>query len=204
MDYNVTYRKKDKSIQAIISYKDENGKWRQKSKQGFKAQKDAKPWIKETVEALEEQIKLDTKIDPLLRNMTFGELMKMFVSHLEVHREYGTVERTEQAWKKFESLDDIPVVDITKIHTQNIVDIMVKKGLSHNTLKNYISRIFVAFNYAIEKEIIYKNPLSKITIPEDKKSEEVKTLTKLELENLLVEMPNDKYYIGALLASNVG
>ena len=34
MDYNVTYRKKDKSLQCIISYKDENGKW--KEKQGLR------------------------------------------------------------------------------------------------------------------------------------------------------------------------
>lgn len=35
MDYNITYRQKDKGIQCIISYKDNNGKW----KQGFKTQK---------------------------------------------------------------------------------------------------------------------------------------------------------------------
>ena len=56
MDYNISYRNKDKSIQCIISYKDSDGKWRQKSKQGFKRQKDAKPWISDTVEKLEETI----------------------------------------------------------------------------------------------------------------------------------------------------
>lgn len=53
IDYNVTYRKKNKGIQCIISYKDTNGKWKQKSKQGFKAQKDANPYIKKTVAELE-------------------------------------------------------------------------------------------------------------------------------------------------------
>ncbi|MDU7714688.1 MAG: Arm DNA-binding domain-containing protein, partial [Clostridium butyricum] len=42
MEYNVTYRQKDKGWQFIISYKDYNGKWRQKSKQGFKTKKEAK------------------------------------------------------------------------------------------------------------------------------------------------------------------
>lgn len=36
MQYNITYREKDKEIQFIISYKDNYGKWKQKSKQGFK------------------------------------------------------------------------------------------------------------------------------------------------------------------------
>ncbi|WML35385.1 Arm DNA-binding domain-containing protein [Clostridium sp. OS1-26] len=39
MDYNITWRKKDKGWQCIISYKDSTGKWKQKSKQGFKTQK---------------------------------------------------------------------------------------------------------------------------------------------------------------------
>jgi len=43
MDYNITYRQKDKGWQFIISYKDNNGKWKQRSKQGFKTKKDAKP-----------------------------------------------------------------------------------------------------------------------------------------------------------------
>ena len=43
MDYNVTYREKDGSIQAIVSYK-KGGKWRQKAQQGFKKKKLAKTW----------------------------------------------------------------------------------------------------------------------------------------------------------------
>ena len=38
---NVTIREKDSGFQAIVSYK-QNGKWKQKSKQGFKLRKDAK------------------------------------------------------------------------------------------------------------------------------------------------------------------
>lgn len=53
MDYNITYRQKDKGIQCIISYKDNNGKW----KQGFKTQKEAKPLVAEMIKELETQLK---------------------------------------------------------------------------------------------------------------------------------------------------
>lgn len=42
MQYNITYREKDKGIQYIISYKDRSGRWRQKSKQGFAKMSEAK------------------------------------------------------------------------------------------------------------------------------------------------------------------
>lgn len=48
MDYNVTYREKDKGIQVIIPYKDSFGKWKQKSRQEFSNTRDGKKKSKET------------------------------------------------------------------------------------------------------------------------------------------------------------
>ena len=42
MEYNFTYREKDKGFQVILSYKDNVGRWKQKSKQGFKTKREAK------------------------------------------------------------------------------------------------------------------------------------------------------------------
>jgi len=62
MEYNITYRQKDKGWQYIISRK-EGGKWNQvKSKQGFKTKKDAKP-------AAEEMLKLLRKEDENKKNI---------------------------------------------------------------------------------------------------------------------------------------
>ncbi len=56
MEYNVTYRDKDGGIQVIVSYKDRYGKWRQKSKQGFKKKRDAKLYADKIVEELKKRI----------------------------------------------------------------------------------------------------------------------------------------------------
>ena len=42
MKHTTTYRQKDNGWQIIISYKDADGKWRQKSRQGFARKSDAK------------------------------------------------------------------------------------------------------------------------------------------------------------------
>lgn len=43
MDYNVTWRKKDKGWQFIISYKDSIGKWKQKVNKVLKLKKTENP-----------------------------------------------------------------------------------------------------------------------------------------------------------------
>ena len=53
MEHNITYRQKDKGWQFIISYKDGSNKWKQKSKQGFKTKKEAKPIAEEMLAELE-------------------------------------------------------------------------------------------------------------------------------------------------------
>lgn len=204
MDYNVTYRTKDKGIQCIISYKDENGKWRQKSKQGFKTQKESKPWIKKIVEELEEEINLKKVLDPTLNGITFGELMEKYISHKELHREYGSVKLIQYAWRKFETLNDMPVTDITKAHTQDCVDMMVKEGLAHNTLTNYIALVKAAFYYAMDKKLINENPLHKMTIPEDKEEPKGKALNKWELDDLLNKIENPLFKLVSMIAGTCG
>lgn len=206
MDYNVTYRKKDRSIQCIISYKDENGKWKQKSKQGFKAQKEYKSWIDKVVDELEKQIKLNKKIDPTLKDITFKELIDKFIAHKELHREHSTVITIKTAYNKFKHLDDMKVTDISKADAQHCVDLMVKEGLAISTIEMNIARIKTAFNYAIEGlEMIEKNPVDKITIPEDKKSEQkIKALTKAQLDNLFNRIEEPIFKLISMIAGTCG
>ncbi len=206
MEYNITYRKKDKSIQCIISYKDEDEKWRQKSKQGFKAQKDAKPWIKNTVEKIEEQIKLKESIDPLLVDITFKEFMEKFISHKILYREISTVRSIKTAYNKFTYLDDMEMTNISKIDIQHCVDSMVKEGLALSTIKINISRMRTVFNYAIKSvEIIDKNPLDDVILPTDnKKDKKIKALNKAQLDNLLKEIEYPVFRLISTLAGTCG
>jgi len=208
MDYNITYRQKDKSIQCIISYKDINGKWRQKSKQGFKTQKAAKPWINKTIKELEEQFQFTEGIDSSLVGITFKELCQNYISHKELYNQYNTMRSLKFAIKNFNELDDMEVTQIKNLHIQNCVDNMVKKGLKQNTIKAYLSMVKTIFNYAINpNKIIKENPCDNILIPANRKSDKVKALTKAELNDLLNKLKKrkrQKYYIISLLAGTCG
>jgi len=64
LQYNITYRERYGKIQYIISYKDHNGKWRQKSEQGFVKKGEAKEAADKMLDKLKESFSL--RLMPLL------------------------------------------------------------------------------------------------------------------------------------------
>ena len=69
MQYNMTVRKKDGNYQIIVSYK--NGiKWKQKSKQGFATQREAKLYGQQIVDNLKKTI--TSPLDDSLKDITLN------------------------------------------------------------------------------------------------------------------------------------
>lgn len=101
MDYNITYRKKDKGWQYIISRKDEHGKWKQiKSKQGFKTKNgDAKPAAEEYLKELKSKENLNQE----LQGITFKEFTDMYLEHikLHMHSKINIVEQIQIAYQTY-------------------------------------------------------------------------------------------------------
>ena len=73
MQYNLTVRKKDGGFQIIVSYKD-GYKWKQKSKQGFATQRDAKLYGQEIVDNLKKTI--TNPLDDSLKDITILSFTK--------------------------------------------------------------------------------------------------------------------------------
>ena len=76
MQYNFTIRKKDKGYQIIVSYKD-GIKWRQKSKQGFATQREAKLYGQIIIDELKKTV--TNPLDDSLKNITFIELCELYM-----------------------------------------------------------------------------------------------------------------------------
>lgn len=203
MDYNITFRKKDKSLQCILSYKDSTGTWKQKTKQGFKTQKEAKPWVNETVKKLSQTVEY---INPDMSGTTVDELYKVYLAHVELYRESNTVINIETAYKHFEDIknDKVTAVNILKI--QECIDTMVKKGLNPSTINNYITKLSVMFNYAVTPlKIIKNNPFDRIKpLTTNKENKKIKALTKAQSDDLLSKLKNIKYYLISLIACTCG
>jgi integrase len=202
MEYNVTFREKNGSVQAIISYKDSSERWKQKSKQGFKTQKAAKPWISDTVEELEKTIEY---IDVEVEKTTFDELFNNYSNHIKLYKKANTIDGYGSVKKNFSSFDKLEVRKITSLDIQDKIDEMVKRKLLPSTIKSYVSKLKVVFDYAVKMRIIKDNPVCGTIMPKSKNvKKKVKALNRSEFEKLLKSIDFKPYYMITLVAGTCG
>lgn len=212
IEYNITYRQKDNGLQVIVSYKDSTGKWRQKSKQGFENSREGKKKAKIKADEILQEIKenLQFNINSDMNDITFKEFCDLYLEHKSLHIENATLSTYDIALLHFKDIYDVKLTSLTTLHIQKCVDKMIADNFKKSSINQYISKIKVILNAALnEYNIISKNPISKIKIPKDKKNKEKKALTKSELDDLLNKMKtlkgkNYTYYIVALIAGTCG
>jgi integrase len=203
MEYNITYRQKDKGWQYIISRKDENGKWKQvKSKQGFKTKNgDAKPAAEDALQDLKDSENLNQE----LKGLTFEDFKDMYMEHIKLHMQDNTVKIYNMSLNHFKPLYSIEMDEITTIHIQNCIDNMIKKNLSYGTIRTYKNRITAIFNSAqIKYNIISKSPAVNLEIKSKKEPSTKKALTESELKDLISKTKNLKYKVIFSLAGMCG
>lgn len=204
MDYNVLWRQKDKSWQCIISYKI-SGEWKQRSKQGFKTQKEGKGWIDSTLKVLELEVKANKSNGKPIGSLTLGEFKVAFLEHLNVYAENNTVVSFNTALNRINDIMNITFKELKKLHIQKEVDKMVKEGLTTSSIKLYMTRLIVFFNYYKDNyDSNFNLDLNKIKIPSVSKKKIKKALTKNELDKLLLAFKNDRYYMVVYIAAVTG
>ncbi|WP_317411735.1 tyrosine-type recombinase/integrase [Clostridium baratii] len=196
MDYNITYREKNNGIQVIVSYKDDLGKWKQKSKQGFPNTREGKKKAKLAADTLLQEIKnnLENKINLDYCEITFKQFTNMYIEHIKLYRSLKTVIVYQSTIKAFKDLDNLKLKDINTFNIQKCIDKLTKKGLRETTIKDYITKLSTIFNTAINNyNIIAKSPVKNLNIKESKKKFEKKALTDKEFDELVRTFENSKY-----------
>lgn len=207
MDYNITYREKDKGIQVIISYKDNRGKWKQKSKQGFPNNREGKKKAKLEADKMLQELKntIANSTYNEFKNITLGEFIDLHLDHLKIHLEANTIISYKTSLKHFESIYDLELAKVRSIDIQKCIDNLVEQKYKYGTIKCYVQKLKAIFNSAINKyEIPIKNPTTKLTIEKEKQASNKKALTDTELNQLLQQINHEKYYLIVLLASKCG
>lgn len=207
MEYNVTFRKKDKGIQTIISYKDNSGHWKQKSKQGFKTQKESKPWINKTLKEIEKKYLDKSKIiDAAYDEILLKDVFTLFMDHAKLHRTQNTLETYEIAFRKFYKLHDLKVSKIKKIHIQKCIDEFIEQDLKPSSIKTYVKKIKqVLLFYQDNYDNSYELPTNQIMYPATTKSNK-KALSLDEVNDLLLDFKENhfQYYPFILLCVTCG
>lgn len=187
MQYNVSVRKKDKGYQVIVSYKD-GFKWRQKSKQGFRTQREAKEYGHVIVKELDKTALL-TK-DTELKELTFKEFADMFLEIKKGHVTHNTLNMYRHAVDAYKSIHNMKLSDVKPIHIQNVVNNMVSSPSTITSYYKVVSRIFyIAIN---PYKIISDNPCTGVRLPRVERKNAIHTISDEDLNKFTKHM-REKY-----------
>ncbi|WP_160693394.1 site-specific integrase [Clostridium sp. C2-6-12] len=209
MEYNVTYRDKDSGIQVIISYKDELGRWKQKSKQGFPNTRECKKSAKIAADKMLQELKakINLNSDSEYQNLIFKNFITIHKEHMKLNLETNTLVGYETALKHFKDIEDMDITTIKSIHIQKCVDLMVSKGLKSITIKTYLQKLSAFFKAAIyQYNLILINPVNynNIKFKTDKNVTTKRVLNSQEEEELLSKIKNKKYHLISIIAAKCG
>lgn len=176
---NITVRQRENGKwQAIVSYKDKKGKWKQKPKGGFDKRKDANQWAKEMSFELQ---KLE-KSGVLGNEYTLEEVFELYLARMEKtnDRDPSSTISTYRDCMNFFS-DFLPR-DINSIKASELYEFVEnKRKLKGNKYNVNISILNVIFNFAIKKvRACETNPCDLLYYDKSKKD----TRTKFITENL--------------------
>lgn len=133
-----------KSYYEITYY--ENGK--QKHRGGFKTKLDAQIALKETITEKNTEI-------------TINKLSQDYLErHCALNCKYSTITLYESYLKSnLQELKPIKAKNLTKRHIENLVLELKRKEISNKTINCIITFLQAMLNYAVEQELIAKNPI---------------------------------------------
>ena len=199
MQYNFTIRKKDKGFQIIVSYKD-GYKWKQKSKQGFATQRDAKLYGQEIVDNLKKTI--TSPLDDSLKDITLIEFFDIFISE-HINATKNTLITYKNALNVVDALKDKKLSTIT---TQDILHQFNHSVYAVATINLAYRVLNMLFNYAITPyRVVRENPCKPIKPLKQRDVKKVSVITADELQRLdELEDSNYLYYVLFMVARYTG
>lgn len=184
MQYNFTYREKDKGWQVILSYKDNAGRWRQKSKQGFATKKAAKTYGQDMLTSVQAQVKSTAAAPPELDGITLREFASIVFKARRL--EYNSVSGYTNALQRFgAALIDKPVTAITYL---DITAAMQDWTYSANSRRQSLICLKMLLKQAVTPYSLRPdNPGESISLPSvsKRRRKDIHALNKSELTTLL-------------------
>lgn len=155
------------SWQYYFDLKRVNGERKRKTKSGFKTKDEA---LKAGMKAYNEYYFGNKDKDQ--SNMTYGELLDEWMNE-QVN--YSRSRQTELSYKKLirnyvkPELGNKLLKEIKPGDIQKLVNKMIAKKYSYNTIKNVFLTISASFKYAVDiQEYLDRNPTKKVKIPNER------------------------------------
>lgn len=179
IEYNFTYRQKDKGWQVILSYKD-GTKWRQKSKQGLKTKQQAKAVGDKLLDELRQNFVPSSNE---LADITLRDFIPIVLRDKQ-----GLALLSQKAYKQtalfFDEFADIPLRSITR--QQIIAALNKKSAYAPKTKELRLTMLRSILNHARENYgIVSVNPASRIPIHRPKSEKKIRAISADEFQALM-------------------
>lgn len=200
---NITIRQRENNKwQAIVSYKDKKGKWKQKSKGGFDKRKDANQWAKDMSFELQ---KLE-KSGILGNEHTLGEILELYLARLEKTSHKDTKSSQKTYKDCMDIFTDFLDRDIKTIKSTELYDfIETKRKLTGNNYNINISVLSMIFNFAIKKvRACDTNPCDLLYYDKSKEDKRIKFITEDLYQKILDGTKNQKIQLMVQLLYETG
>ena len=184
MKYTAHYRRKNNSWQVVISYKDADGKWRQKSKQGFQLKSDAKQYEAELLAQIK---KAPRPVDKAMAGITLREFC---IEYLKTRKDlvYITKKHYTNAVDAVPDLADKPLARITYLDVSSAVAKWKAKPVTQAGWRVILNALFKA---AVRPyRILADNPMEDIKIEKERRSEARRCLSEAEQEKMFALVSN--------------
>ena len=179
MEYTFSYREKNGSVCLILSYK-VGTKWRQKTKQGFKNQREARRYQDELLAQVKETEGLTD--DASLKNISLRSFYKIFYRDKKTFLSANTLKNYANGISSFGKVADLPIKELT---TANLTNALIKMNGKLSTKKARLRFISPVLEHArVTYKIIKTNPAKSIKLPQDKAPDQLRAFTREELTRL--------------------
>lgn len=200
MDYHFSYRAKNGSVCLILSYK-VGKKWRQKTRQGFKTQREARQHQDELLEEVKKSEGLST--DTRMKDMTLRQFFELFYRDKKDFLAYSTIINYRNAVESLGNVADIPLRELT---TADILNALLIQDVTVGTKKAKLRCVSPVLEHAVKVyKIMAVNPARGITLREERGPKVLRAFTREELSQLLEPLePEPLCRLVAILAANTG
>lgn len=201
MQYNFTVRKKDKGYQIIVAYK--TGRtWKQKSKQGFTTQREAKQYGQTILQEIKKNIA--SPLDETMSDITFIEFYKLYISEKHDLSANSILTYNNIIYKDCMELHNKAIKDITYKDVSTLLTSSNKSPASKNLCLILLKAIF---KHAITPyKLLKENPCNTIKKFKKRHINEISTINHEDMD-LLLFIIEDKYpymYLACSIARYTG
>ncbi len=186
MEYTFSYRNKNDSVCLILSYK-VGHKWRQKTKQGFKTQREARKYQDELLAQVKETAGLTEDIR--LKDISLKDFFPIFARDKKEFLSANTLKNYYYGITSLGSAATIPIRELTQGDLTNALLAAPGKPSSKKIRLRFITPVLE--HAAKVYKIIKMNPGKGIQLPQDKSPAVIRAFSKEELRELL-KLLNDK------------